>query len=178
MRPIVIYTSRYGNTQRVAEAIAAGISEASGSTPTVRTVDSLFPGDWNEYDPIVIGTPTHFGGPVRTIRRLIEEMARIPGRDHRFAFFDTSLADDAGKSTGKLEARLRTVLPRARLVASGVSFIVLGLRGPLRDGELDRAFGFGRQLATAAAEPAHAAGTPTGRAMPAGPIAPAVAVEG
>ena len=147
MRPLVIYASRYGNTKSLAEAIRAGLAEVAGTTPALREVGSLFPGDWREYRPVVIGSPNHWGGPVRSIRQLIDQFAGPFGPPREVAVFDTALAADAGKAVGKLEERIRRVAPSARLLLPGLSGIVLAIRGPLRDGELVRGRVFGHRVA-------------------------------
>ncbi len=129
---IVIFDSKYGNTERIAKALASGLQGEGVDVECVRCdrvqMDSL-----KEYDLLAIGGPTQYG----TISAPLEEFLRkLPPADVRgkkaFAF-DTRYADErAGSAAKDIQARLEkmgfeVVRPRA-------SAIVLGGEGPLEIG--------------------------------------------
>jgi flavodoxin len=66
VKSIVVYSSRFGNTRRVAEAIAEGIRvHASVELLPIEGASTLF----DEPDLVVIGGPTEAHGMTPAIRR-------------------------------------------------------------------------------------------------------------
>lgn len=161
MKALVIYESMFGNTRQIAEAIAAGLSEhAQVEITDVALAPALVPPD---VDLVVLGGPTHAFSMSRkttrhdAVRRGAAEQDLTTGiRDWitglppagnipRFAAFDTRvhvplLPGSAAKAATKIARRL------GFRVTEPESFLVEGYEGPLRDGELDRAAAWGRQL--------------------------------
>ena len=76
----------------------------------------------------------------------------------RAAAFDTRLAS---RFSGGAARRLARALHRAGAVGVGrpMELVVTGMAGPLRDGELDRARAWGRELGGVLATPAQGAET-------------------
>jgi hypothetical protein len=150
----------YGNTQRVAEAVAAELRDrydvelvAAHEAPTdVRGIDLL-----------VVGGPTHVHGMTSSRSRQAAattgEQHRVPveagataagglrewlpdlddGAGVRAAAFDTRI-DKPSWLTGSAARRIARRLRSRRFDVVGVaSFVVADSEGPLGDGELDRA---------------------------------------
>jgi flavodoxin len=149
----VVYESRYGNTLRIARAIAARL-EAAGP---VRVVDAADPGAFalDGADLIVVGGPTEGHGVSQTLR---ERLAAVPSdglTGIMAAPFDTRLdwpAFLAGSAAKGIAEALRQ--KGARLVATPESFLGSGMKEfRLRDGESERA---GEWAGTIAADIAHA----------------------
>jgi hypothetical protein len=164
MRALVVFESMFGNTELVAEAVAAGLSTAVrvevvevGAAPTVIGDDVTM---------LVVGCPTHAfgmsrpgtrrsaaeqaeGGVVSTGIGLREWLDRVHAPAAlATAAFDTRIArpplpGSAARAAVKRLRRLglRPIVPAER-------FAVIGTRGPLVDGELDRAQRWGVRLAT------------------------------
>jgi flavodoxin len=57
MRALIVYFSKFGNTRRVAEAIAETMPPA-GQTRVV-SIEQLTPADFEGVDLVVLGSPTH-----------------------------------------------------------------------------------------------------------------------
>jgi hypothetical protein len=160
MRGFVVYESLFGNTARIAQAIADGMrkhidvelhSVAAGTLP-------------ESTDLLVIGGPTHAFSMSRATTRqdamnqgatgdptlgLREWMDGLPeGNDTLFAAFDTRvemvrrLPGSAAKAAAKA-ARKRGYQSLTR----PESFYVQDTPGPLLDGEVQRAEVWGTQLA-------------------------------
>ncbi len=164
MRALVVYESMWGNTERVAEAIADGLRE-SMEVELVEVNQAPVEPD-SEVGLIVAGGPTHAFSMSRTTTRadavnrgadhtasdlgLREWLDRLPTGHHsqRVATFDTRvdkvrhLPGSAAKAAAK--AAHRHGFPRAEHVES---FYVDDMEGPLLDGELERAVDWGRQIA-------------------------------
>ena len=149
-RAVVVYDSVYGNTEAVARAIAEGLGAEGTVEARVARVDAIRPENVAGNDIIVLGSPTHFGSPTRAMRRAIYRLGRSDGAGKRIAVFDTCFEADRGKATGMMEDRLARALPGARVVSPALSAIVTGMKGPLKDGELERSREFGSRVLAAA----------------------------
>jgi len=171
---LVVYESVFGDARAIASAIAEGLA------PTVPT-DVVAAGDapaelGSDIRLLVVGSPNHaFGMPRPSTREgavkqygasipdtgagLHEwlQAVRLPGTDVAAAAFDTlgsghpmlSKMDHASKTEEKLLAKLG-----ARLVAPSEHFFVVDAKGPLVEGEEDRARRWGATLAGLVARPA------------------------
>lgn len=140
MNALVLYDSRYGNTERVAEAVALALQEA---LPTrLASVEDVTDcrEELQDVDLLVIGGPTQKHGmsdPLKATLACLEEHS-LDGI--RVAVFDTRV-HGARMVTGSAAVRLGRLLRRhgAWLVVPAASFIVDGTTGPLHGGELEHA---------------------------------------
>ncbi|MFW9961181.1 MAG: flavodoxin family protein, partial [Candidatus Thorarchaeota archaeon] len=64
---IIVYESVYGNTKKIAEAIASGIDEYEGAKCVVRKTGEIHTDDLCEYDAILFGCPNHNQEPARNL---------------------------------------------------------------------------------------------------------------
>src|SRR5512140_769842 len=79
-KAIVVFESMFGNTQRIAEAVARGLRETA--EVVVGTVDEVAPGQVRDASLIVAGGPTHSYGMARPEARQRLAKARF-GRSHQ-----------------------------------------------------------------------------------------------
>lgn len=148
MKAVVVFDSRFGNTECVARAIAEnlGIEETVIVAASEATAESLAGADL-----LVIGGPTHWLGLTAALKAFL---ARIPSgavRNVPTVTFDTWLrgprlirGSAAAVAAGRLKGKgVRPVLPPA-------SFMVTGMEGPLAEGELTRACTWGRTVRASA----------------------------
>jgi hypothetical protein len=170
MRALVVVESVFGNTRRIAEEVARGLAEGLGETGQVRIADVSDPAQpVDRVDLLVAGGPTHAfamtrmstrrsaaeqaGGGARPaetgLREWLAARAKAP-EGARAAAFDTRM--DRPRLPGSAAAGAARRLRRLGydLVACPETFRVTGTRGPLRDGELDRARAWGFSVARAA----------------------------
>jgi flavodoxin len=156
MNALVVYDSRFGNTERVARAIGWGLA-ALGPIEVRSVADAeVGPG----IGLLVIGAPTHAHGISRGARDFLDGVPGEALRDLPAATFDTRYKKPrflTGSAGIGLAHRLAG--HGARLLAPAESFFVAGSEGPLLDGELDRATEWGREIAAALA-PARPAASP------------------
>jgi len=155
MKAVVLYDSVFGNTQKVAEAIAAALgarAQVELLRPSDRALQSL-PGA----DLVVVGSPTRGFRPTEDTASLLR---RIPSRslaNVRVAAFDTRFKADELKSAttrfvvktgGYAAKRIAQQLTRAggALAAPPEGFYVEDVEGPLKQGELERAAGWASAL--------------------------------
>ena len=167
-RALVVYESVFGDARAIAHSIAEGLS--AGSVPAVVVAAAEAPAEIGaDVDLLVVGGPNHaFGMPRPSTRDsavkqygaaiadtgtgLHEwlESVRAPEREIAAAAFDTRGSDHPMLS--KMDHASRTeekILGKhgARIVAPAEHFYVADAKGPLVDGEEDRARAWGRTLA-------------------------------
>jgi flavodoxin len=89
MRALIVYFSRFGNTRRIAEAIADGMKHA-GDTRVIG-IDQFAVSDLERVDLVVMGSPTHGFTVPQEIRSILE--AQPPGilAGKSVAAFDTTV---------------------------------------------------------------------------------------
>jgi flavodoxin len=144
MQTVIIYDSRFGNTERIANAIAEGASNRSG----VQVINASDADRWTDAladhpDLVLIGGPTHNHGPSAGLKTLLERLpTSLAGAP--IATFDTryrgpvlimgSAAGAASKILGKAGASV---------VAPAESFFIVRKGSvesqALEPGELERA---------------------------------------
>ncbi len=103
---LVAYSSRTGNTEKLARAVARGVEEAGGRAVCKRAVD-VTREDLVAADGLVFGSPVYFGTPTAEMKDLIDRSvgARRKLRNKVGAAFVTG-----GHHTGGKETTLLTIL--------------------------------------------------------------------
>jgi flavodoxin len=148
VRIIVVYDTKYGNTKLVAEKIMEGMNEVEGIETALSDVKETDPKKAVDYDAILIGSPTHFGGPARGVNKFIEKLGKLDLKAKWVAVFDTYLGEDFEKSVKKMEERIHEKAPGLKLISSGLSLKVDGMKGPVTEGEFPKCKDFGKKIAT------------------------------
>ncbi len=57
---LIMYYSRTGNTEKLAEAVAEGVKRISGVTVELKRAESVTPEDVIDADGYAVGSPSHF----------------------------------------------------------------------------------------------------------------------
>jgi len=148
IKAIIVYDTKYGNTKLVAEKIKEGMVEVGGIEVAISDVKDTDPKQAADYDAILIGSPTHFGGPVRGINKFIDSLGKLDLKAKCAAVFDTYLGEDFEKSVKKMEKRISEKVPRLKLITTGLSIKVDGMKGPVTDGEFPKCKNFGKKIAS------------------------------
>ena len=73
---LIVYQSKTGNTERMAEAVEAGV-KSEGVSIIRKKIESTTLDDLLEPQGIIIGTPTYFGATTAEIKRLVDESIKI-----------------------------------------------------------------------------------------------------
>ncbi len=147
-RALIIYESLYGNTERVAHLIAEGIKNVSGAECVVKRVGEVHPDVLAEYDILLFGSPNHNQEPSRNLLKFLDRVAIVDLSDKCVAAFDTYTGGNKGIAVGKIEEYIRQHLKGVNVLTPGLSAKVAGPKGPLVDGEEERAREFGERLAS------------------------------
>ena len=147
MRAFVVYDTKYSNTKLVAETIVAGLKGVEGMETTISDIEELDVENIPDFDLVLIGSPNHMGGPVRGITRFIDELGKRDMEGKQAAVFDTYMGGDFNKAVSKMEARIKQKAPSLRLISSGLSIKVEGMKGPIVEGEIPKCREFGNKIA-------------------------------
>lgn len=161
MKAFVVYESLWGNTRAIAQAVAEGIGPDAKAAPT----DGVSPEELADAELVVAGAPviafSLAGEEARqnierseadapqppdlahpSMRRWLDE---LPRAEARAVAFETRIWWSPRGATGDIEKLLRAA--GYRIVAKAGKFVVQGKYGPLREGEIERARAWGRELA-------------------------------
>ena len=139
MKALIVYDSVYGNTEKIARAVAAALA-ASGQVKALR-VGEVNPSELESVDLLIVGSPTQGGRATPAIK---EFLSRIPAKalsNVSVASFDTRIKNIVAKLFGYAGGRIADSLKEkgGNLAALPEGFIVEGNKGPLKEGELERA---------------------------------------
>ena len=141
MKTLLVYDSTYGNTEEIARAIGEAIT---GEVKVLRVGEA----DPSEtFDLLIVGSPTHGGRPTRAIQNFTK---RIPALNNipTAAFdtrFSTKLVGIFGYAAGGIANTLKG--KGGNLVIPPEGFFVKGMKGPLKEGEPERAAGWAEEIA-------------------------------
>ena len=167
MKTLIVYESMFGDTQQIADAVAAGLSaNAAGDVVDVVEVGAAPTSIGTDVDLLVVGGPTHAFSMSRpssrqdASRQAAEHAVISQGRGIRewletltlptglaAATFDTKVSKPhlPGSAGRAAEKRLRR--KGCRIIGPAEDFFVAGTQGPLNHGEQVRARSWGADLA-------------------------------
>ena len=137
MKALIVYDSVYGNTEKIARAIAEAIAP-SGEVKVVGA-DEANPSELESIDLLIVGSPTHGGRPTPAVQNLLNKVPKLQGI--KVAAFDTRIPTKLVRVFGYAAGRIANNLKKkgSTLIASPEGFFVTGGQGPLKEGELERA---------------------------------------
>jgi flavodoxin len=133
---IVIFDSKFGNTERIATSLAGGLQRAGLETTCINTsnvsVDSL-----KNYDFIAIGAPTQMFSASKPMKDFLLKLQHVQDLKGKSGFaFDTKYASALSGSAAKsIEKRLEEL--GMEIVRPRQSAIVQKSEGPLEGGEVE-----------------------------------------
>jgi flavodoxin len=150
---LVIYDSEFGNTAKIAKAIAKGLN-ARAVMAEDTPAESL-----RGLKLLVFGSPTQAGTMTQYLQQYCKDMPKGLLKGVRVASFDTRLLESdqkkalqllmriIGYAAPKIAAQLKT--KGGIVVGEPMGFIVGDKEGPLKSGELERAQAWGKSLLAA-----------------------------
>lgn len=151
MKILIVYDSLFGNTEKIAQAIAAAFG---GHEVQVLRAKDAQPAHLQGLDFLAVGSPTHGGRPSEETKKFLD---RLPSTAIKAATFDTSIPTEGQGRFIRWIVRLfgyaakriaRPLQDKGARIVGTESFFVLEKEGPLKAGELERAQGWaGKMLA-------------------------------
>ncbi len=141
---IVIYHSLYGNTEKIARALAQGLEKSGLVKATLVKADEADAGKLTGYDVILVGAPTHAFNASVPMKKFLGKIGEPALKGKKAFAFDTKMGSRlAGSGAKHIEERLAKL--GAEIVKERVSAIVKGKEGPLEDGAESKFIGFPRK---------------------------------
>ena len=144
MKALVVYDSMYGNTEKVAKAIGGAIS---GNVRVLRG-NEVTPPDLESIDLLIVGSPTQGGRPTKPIQDFLDRVSESAIKGANVAAFDTRFSSKWVKIFGYAAGRIARNLEKQGgvLTVPPEAFFVEGTKGPLKEGERERAAGWAKGI--------------------------------
>jgi menaquinone-dependent protoporphyrinogen IX oxidase len=154
MKGTVIFDTSHGNTKKIAETIAETLKESEIEVDLfdVKEAKKL---STNDYNFLVLGSPTKFGTMSFAIKFFLGKIKSEEWMNKPFAAFDTENPENVEQSrlqnkewsaAEKIAAKLKEKNMKQLLPV--LKALVLGMKGPLVDGEIARTKDYAKELAT------------------------------
>jgi flavodoxin len=151
MKTLVVYDSVFGNTEKIARAMSGALEDADVLPVTQVRAEQL-----KGLDVLIVGSPTRGWRASEATAAFLKNLPAQALAGVRVAAFDTRLSLSDTKSaftrfivrTGGYAAKPiaeQLTQQGGSLVLPPEGFLVLGEKGPLKTGELDRAAAWARQ---------------------------------
>ncbi len=146
VKVLIIYDSVYGNTEKIAWAIAGAIT-SFGEVKVLRAGE-VNPLELGAIDLLIVGSPTQGGKPTPVIQEFLSKIPANALKNINVASFDTRVKMFVAKLFGYAAGRIADILKGkgGNLAAQPEGFIVKGNEGPLKEGELERAAGWAKGI--------------------------------
>jgi menaquinone-dependent protoporphyrinogen IX oxidase len=153
MKGIVVYDTSYGNTKKIAETIAETLKE-SGIEVDLFDVKDVKKLSSKDYSFLVLGSPTKFGTMSFAIRFFLGKVKSEEWMNKPFAAFDTENPENIERArienkewsaAEKIAERLRD--KKMNQLLPVLKAAVLGQKGPLVEGEIERTKEYANRLA-------------------------------
>jgi len=155
MKALVVYDSFFGNTEQIAQAIGRALG--SPEEVEVLRVGNVKPEQLTGLELLIVGSPTRGFRPTPAISNLLKSVPKNGLKGVKVAAFDTRIA------LSDIDSRILPVFVKvfgyaAKPIADGLTkkggeliippegFFVKGSEGPLKDGELERAADWAKQI--------------------------------
>jgi flavodoxin I len=152
MKSLLIYDSQFGNTEKIAKAIGSAMA---GETKILRASEAKLT-DLESLDLLIIGSPTQGGRPMPALKKFLSSIPAGSLAKTKVAAFDTRFSSRGQNLILLLVMKIfnfaapkiaKTLASKGgTLVVPPEGFIVTGKEGPLKDGELERATAWPRQM--------------------------------
>jgi menaquinone-dependent protoporphyrinogen IX oxidase len=153
MKGIIIYDTTYGNTKEIAETIEVTLKEF-GIEADLFKVNEVKKLSAKDYSFLILGSPTKFGTMSFAVKFFLGKVKSEEWQNKPFAAFDTENPENvekaraenkewsaAEKISKKLkENKMDQLLPVHKA-------LVLGQKGPLVEGEIERTKDYAKELA-------------------------------
>jgi flavodoxin len=159
MKTLILYDSVYGNTEKIALAISNALG--SQEDVSITKVSDAKPDQFAGLNLLIVGAPTQRFRTTAAMNDLLKMIPQNSLKGAKVAAFDTRLTVNEINKTpilaffvkmfGVNAYAARLIANRLRkkggeFVGSPEGFFVEGMKGPLVEGELERAVNWARQI--------------------------------
>ncbi len=144
MKVLVVYDSVYGNTEKIARTIGEAVT---GDVKILHANDAN-PAELEGIDLLIAGAPTQAGRPTLAMQGFLKNVDENTVNGMSIASFDTRISAKwvgiFGYAAGKIGKNLKK--RGGNLILPPEPFFVEGTEGPLKEGELERAAGWAKEI--------------------------------
>jgi len=146
MKALIVYDSVYGNTEKIARAIAGALT-SSGEVKVLRAGE-VNPSEFEAVDLLVVGSPTQGGKPTLAIQEFLSKIPANALKNVSVTSFDTRVKIFVARLFGYAAGRIAHSLKDkgGHMAVPPEGFIVKSREGPLKEGELERAAGWAKAI--------------------------------
>jgi flavodoxin len=139
MNTVVVYDSQYGNTERIAQAIANTLREF-GQAQAIR-IDPAHPVSFHGVDLLILGSPTQGMRPTPAMQALLETVSPASLSGLAVACFDTRFRGFLWKNSAAPRMVKQLRMLGVEPIVPPESFFVKAMKaeGPLLPVEVERA---------------------------------------
>jgi len=135
-KAVVIYDSRFGNTEKIARALARGMEKQDVKVDCFK-VDKVDVQKLVEYDFLAVGGPTHMLGMSEPMKEFLENLNTVDISGKKGFCFDTRNQSrfnrfDLNSAAKRIEKRMKKM--KVKMIKPRKSAIVEGREGPLEEG--------------------------------------------
>lgn len=140
MNTLIVYFSKFGHTQQVAEAMGQGLRSMNASVRLV-SAEELAMADLKAADLVLMGSPTHNMNLPKATRPILDNLPKRCLRGKQVVAFDTSYKMNWLLARFTAAPRLLKKMRKlgGKQITRPETFFVAGREGPLLEGELERA---------------------------------------
>jgi len=158
---LLIYDSLYGNTEKIARAIAGGLA-APQDVRLLKAAEAS-PADATGIDILIVGSPTQGSKTTAAVQEFLNRLPKDSLKGVKTAAFDTRMTNRLVRMFGYAAPKIARSLEGSggTQLVEPTGFFVTGGKGPLKEGELEKASEWGRRIAAAVGD-TKAAGPTTG----------------
>jgi flavodoxin I len=145
MKALIVYDSVEGNTEKIARAMADALAPHEMKMARPAEASAL---DLKSFGLLIVGSPTFGGRPTQPIQAFLTGLPADGLKGMDVLAFDTRLKAAWVKIFGYAAEKIARILTDkgGKALAPPAGFIVTGSKGPLKDGELERAAGWVKAL--------------------------------
>ena len=157
MKSLILYDSQFGNTEKIAQAIARGLEESH--EVTMLRVSQASADQLTGFDLVVAGSPTQGFRATKASSALLKGLPKKAFKGVKVTAFDTRFTEQKIKESARFLPTLvkmfgyaaeplaeQMVSKGGQLIVPAEGFFVGDTEGPLLEGELERAESWGKQL--------------------------------
>ncbi len=146
MRVLIIYDSVFSNTEQIAQAI--GNALGSQKDVEILRVNIVKIEQLTGLKLLFVGSPTLGGRPTQAIQDFLNKVSDATFKGINVVAFDTRLSTRMVGIFGYAAGRIAECLEKkgGTLIAPPEGFFVKGKKGPLKDGEFERAASWAKAI--------------------------------
>jgi flavodoxin len=106
-KAIVVYYSKFGNTEKIARALAEGMKNGGFSVDCL-SIDQVDPAKLVDYDVLALGAPTHAFRISVPMKDFLKKLEYVNLKDKKGFTFDTGIGTaPAGSAAAGIEKKLK-----------------------------------------------------------------------